>query len=109
MSGFLEQGKWHDGWYDTRASRGEFVRTTSQFRGRITADGSSGFAAERDRYHLYVSLACPWAHRTLIVRSPEGLHDVISVSVVEPVTTQGWAFSFANRAAIPHRAGSAFR
>ena len=109
VSGFLEQGKWHDGWYDTRASRGEFVRTTSQFRGRITADGSSGFAAERDRYHLYVSLACPWAHRTLIVRSPEGLHDVISVSVVEPVTTQGWAFSFANRAAIPHRAGSAFR
>ncbi len=93
MSGFLENGKWHDGWYDTRASRGEFVRTTSQFRGRITADGSSGFAAEAGRYHLYVSLACPWAHRTLIARSLKGLQGVISVSVVEPVMTQGWAFS----------------
>ncbi len=93
MSGFLEKGKWHDGWYDTRASRGEFVRTTSQFRGRISADGSSGFAAEAGRYHLYVSLACPWAHRTLIARSLKGLQDVVSVSVVEPVMTQGWAFS----------------
>jgi glutathionyl-hydroquinone reductase len=93
VSGFLEKGKWYDGWYDTRASRGEFMRTTSQFRGRITADGSSGFAAEPDRYHLYVSLACPWAHRTLIARALKGLEDVISVSVVEPVMTQGWAFS----------------
>ena len=93
MSGFLEKGKWHAGWYDTQGSRGEFVRTTSQFRDRVTADGSSGFAPEPGRYHLYVSLACPWAHRTLIARSLKGLHDVISVSVVDPVMTQGWAFS----------------
>lgn len=95
MSGYLEQGKWHDGWYDTRAHRGEFVRTTSQFRHRISADGSTGFPAEAGRYHLYVSLACPWAHRTLIVRALKGLEDVISVSVVEPVMTQGWSFSAA--------------
>ena len=63
MSGYLEHGQWRDGWYDTRATKGEFVRTTSAFRHWITADGSSAFPAERDRYHLYVSLACPWAHR----------------------------------------------
>ena len=93
MSGYLENGKWHDGWYDTRASRGEFVRTSSQFRNRISADGSSGFRAEAGRYHLYVSLACPWAHRTLVARALKGLEEAISVSVVEPVMTQGWAFS----------------
>lgn len=93
MSGFLEQGKWHDGWYDTRASRGEFVRTTSAFRHWISADGASGFPAEPGRYHLYVSLACPWAHRTLIARALKGLQDAVSVSIVEPVMTQGWAFS----------------
>lgn len=95
MSGYLDKGKWHDGWYDTRSSRGEFVRTTSQFRNWITADGSSGFPAEAGRYHLYVSRACPWAHRTLIARALKGLQDAISVSVVEPVMTQGWAFSAA--------------
>jgi glutathionyl-hydroquinone reductase len=93
VSGFLENGTWHDGWYDTRASQGEFVRTTSAFRHRISADGSTGFPAEAGRYHLYVSLACPWAHRTLIARALKGLEDVVSVSVVEPVMTQGWAFS----------------
>lgn len=93
MSGYLENGQWHDGWYDTRATRGEFVRTTSTFRDRVTADGASGFPAERDRYHLYVSLACPWAHRTLIGRTLKGLEDVVAVSVVEPVMTQGWRFS----------------
>ena len=93
MSGYLEKGQWHDGWYDTRASHGEFVRTTSAFRNRVTADGSSGYPAEAGRYHLYVSLACPWAHRTLIARVLKGLQDVISVSVVEPVMTQGWCFS----------------
>ncbi|MEJ8838047.1 glutathione S-transferase family protein [Ramlibacter sp. AN1133] len=93
MSGFLEKGKWHDGWYDTRASHGEFVRTTSRFRNWVSADGSTGFPAEAGRYHLYVSLACPWAHRTLVARALKGLEEAISVSVVEPVMTQGWAFS----------------
>lgn len=93
MSGYLENGQWHDGWYDTRSSRGEFVRTTSQFRHWVTPDGSSGFPAEAGRYHLYVSRACPWAHRTLIARVLKGLKDAISVSVLEPVMTQGWAFS----------------
>ena len=93
MSGFLEQGKWHDGWYDTRASQGEFIRTSSQFRGRVSADGSTAFPAVAGRYHLYVSLACPWAHRTLVARALKGLEEAISVSVVEPVMTQGWAFS----------------
>jgi glutathionyl-hydroquinone reductase len=93
VSGFLEHGKWHDGWYDTGASGGEFVRTTSQFRNWVSADGSTGFPAESGRYHLYVSLACPWAHRTLVARALKGLEAAISVSVVEPVMTQGWAFS----------------
>lgn len=93
MSGFLENGEWHEGWYDTRASQGEFLRTTSAFRRWITPDGSSGFPAEAGRYHLVVSLACPWAHRTLIARVLKGLQDVVSVSVVEPVMTQGWSFS----------------
>lgn len=95
MSGFLENGEWHEGWYDTRASQGEFLRTTSAFRRWITADGASGFPAEAGRYHLVVSLACPWAHRTLIARVLKGLQDVVSVSVVEPVMTQGWSFSAA--------------
>ncbi len=95
MSGYLQDGQWHEGWYDTGATQGEFVRTTSAFRHRITRDGSSGYPAEAGRYHLYVSLACPWAHRTLIARALKGLQDVISVSVVEPVMTQSWGFSTA--------------
>ena len=72
---------------------GAFVRQRYAFRGRITADGSSGYPAEAGRYHLYVSLACPWAHRTLIVRKLLGLEDVISMSVVDPVRDEkGWAF-----------------
>ena len=93
MSGYLENGQWHEGWYDTRGSQGEFVRTTSAFRRWVTEDGASGFPAEAGRYHLYVSLACPWAHRTLIARVLKGLQDAVSVSVVEPVMTQGWCFS----------------
>jgi len=93
VSGYLDQGQWHDGWYDTRASQGEFVRSTSAFRHRITADGAGGFAAQAGRYHLYVSLACPWAHRTLIARVLKGLQEAVSVSVLEPVMTQGWCFS----------------
>jgi putative glutathione S-transferase len=72
---------------------GEFVRQQSHFRHCITADGSSGFRAEAGRYHLYVSLACPWAHRTIIVRKLKGLEDAISLSVVDPVRDErGWAF-----------------
>jgi putative glutathione S-transferase len=93
MTGYLKNGQWHDGWYDTRATAGEFVRTTSAFRHWITADGSSGCKAEAGRYHLYVSLACPWASRTLIARTLKGLESVVSVSIVEPVMTEGWCFS----------------
>ena len=64
--GYLLSGEWKDGWYDTSTTAGAFVRPDAQFRNSITADGSSGYAAEPGRYHLYVSLACPWAHRTLI-------------------------------------------
>jgi glutathionyl-hydroquinone reductase len=93
VSGFLDNGQWREGWYDTSASHGEFVRTTSVFRNVVTEDGSSGFRAEAGRYRLYVSLACPWAHRTLIARKLKGLEDAVPVTVVEPVMTQGWAFS----------------
>src|SRR5262252_3141588 len=93
MSGHLKNGQWQEGWYDTGKTAGEFVRTTSKFRNWITANGASGYRAERGRYHLYVSLACPWAHRTLIARVLKGLQEAISISVVEPVMTQGWCFS----------------
>ena len=92
--GYLLEGRWKDGWYDTGRTGGDFVRPQAQFRNRVTVDGSGGHAAEPGRYHLYVSLACPWAHRTLIMRRLKGLEDAISVSVVEPVmSAEGWAFS----------------
>ncbi len=91
--GLLIDGAWHDRWYDTKKSGGRFVRQEAQFRDRVTADGSSGFKAESGRYHLYVSLACPWAHRTLIYRRLKGLDDHISVSVVNPLMLEhGWTF-----------------
>ncbi|HEY2305452.1 MAG TPA: glutathione S-transferase family protein [Streptosporangiaceae bacterium] len=72
---------------------GAFVRPLYPFQGRITADGSSGFPAQAGRYHLYVSLACPWAHRSVIVRGLLGLEEVVSLSVVDPVRDgRGWAF-----------------
>jgi glutathionyl-hydroquinone reductase len=72
---------------------GAFVRQPNAFRDRITADGSSGFRAESGRYHLYVSLACPWAHRSIIVRKLKKLEDVVSMSVVDPIRDErGWAF-----------------
>ncbi|GAC1326089.1 MAG: glutathione S-transferase C-terminal domain-containing protein [Chloroflexota bacterium] len=74
-------------------TEGAFVRQEYSIRDRITADGSSGFRAEPGRYHLYVSLACPWAHRAIIVRRILGLEDVVSMSVVDPIRDErGWAF-----------------
>ncbi|WP_171126865.1 MULTISPECIES: glutathione S-transferase family protein [unclassified Ruegeria] len=97
--GLLVDGKWHDTWYDTKSTGGAFKRSAAQFRNWITADGSAGpsgkggFKAEPNRYHLYVSLACPWAHRTLIFRELKGLTDLISVSVVHPdMMDKGWTF-----------------
>lgn len=91
--GLLVEGKWKDGWYDTRSTGGRFVRRDSAFRDRVTADGSSGFPAEAGRYHLYVSLACPWAHRTLIFRKLKRLEDAISLSIVHPYMGEhGWTF-----------------
>jgi putative glutathione S-transferase len=90
--GHLENGTWREG-RDARTVNGEFVRRDSQFRARVTADGSSGFPAEAGRYHLYVSTACPWAHRTLIYRKLKGLEEAISISNVDPViVNEGWAF-----------------
>ncbi|WP_164661758.1 glutathione S-transferase family protein [Tropicibacter sp. Alg240-R139] len=97
--GLLIDGTWHDQWYDTKSHDGAFKRSAAQFRNWITADGSagpsgtSGFAAESGRYHLYVSFACPWAHRTLIFRQLKGLSDHITVSAVHPdMLNQGWSF-----------------
>ncbi|UWQ50002.1 glutathione S-transferase family protein [Leisingera caerulea] len=104
--GLLIDGKWRDQWYDTDSTGGAFKRSESQFRNWITADGSAGpsgeggFAAESGRYHLYVSLACPWAHRTLIFRKLKELEDHISVSVVHPdMLGEGWTFETDNNGA----------
>lgn len=98
--GLLIEGKWHDKWYDTKSTGGKFERKESQFRSWITQDGSAGpsgeagFKAEPDRYHLFVSLACPWAHRTLIFRKLKGLEKMIDVSVVSPYMREnGWTFA----------------
>lgn len=97
--GLLIDGEWHDSWYDTKDSGGAFKRAEANFRNWITPDssagpsGTGGFAAEADRYHLYVSLACPWAHRALIFRTLKGLEDLIGVSVVHPdMMGEGWTF-----------------
>jgi putative glutathione S-transferase len=91
--GMLVDGQWTTEWTE-RDQSGKFNRMPTHFRNRITADGVSGFKAEANRYHLYISLACPWAHRTLIMRSLKGLHDAIGVSIVDPVLSEkGWFFS----------------
>ncbi len=91
--GKLVDGVWHNVWYDTKKSGGRFQRSDSAFRDWVTADGSSGFKAEPRRYHLYVSLACPWAHRTLIFRKLKRLEQVISVDVVHwHMAENGWEF-----------------
>src|SRR5690348_14210599 len=89
--GLLVDGQWRDEWYDTKKTGGSFERSESTFRHSITADGSSGFPAASGRYHLYLSLACPWCHRTLLFRTLKRLENVISVSFVEPLMLEnGW-------------------
>ncbi|WP_160063982.1 glutathione S-transferase family protein [Psychromonas sp. L1A2] len=97
--GLLVDGQWHNQWYDTKANNGKFIRSESQFRNWITADGQAGptgkagFKAEAGRYHLYISLACPWAHRTLIFRELKGLQSMIDISVVNSLMAEeGWTF-----------------
>ena len=97
--GLLVDGKWLDQWYATEESKGQFVRSAAQFRNWVTVDGSAGpsgragFKAEIDRYHLYVSYACPWANRTLIFRKLKGLEKMISLSVVHwYMAEDGWSF-----------------
>ena len=98
--GRLIEGRWSNEWYDTSKTGGKFVRADAPFRNWITLDGSpgptgeGGFAAEAGRYHLYVSYACPWAHRTLIFRALKGLESLVPVSVVSPKMPDetGWTF-----------------
>ena len=97
--GQLVNGRWEPVWYDTATTGGAFRRSTTGFRNWVTADGSAGptgtggYAAESGRYHLYVSYACPWAHRTLILRALKGLAPHIGLSVVHPdMLAEGWTF-----------------
>ena len=97
--GKLVDGLWHDVWYETEKTDGRYERQDSSFRSWVTADGSagasgkSGFIAEAGRYHLYVSLACPWAHRTIIMRKLKGLEDMITMSIVNSfMGPEGWTF-----------------
>ena len=101
--GLLIDGQWRDQWYDTESTGGKFVRQDASFRNWVTADGSpgptgeGGFKAEAGRYHLYVSYACPWAHRTLIFRALKGLESMISLSVVNwYMGEHGWTFEPGN-------------
>ena len=92
--GLIIKGQWVDKWYDTASSGGEFIRQQSQYRNRISSKAGSQYQAEAGRYHLYVSLACPWAHRTLILRQLKQLENIVSVSVVEPeMLDKGWVFT----------------
>ena len=92
--GLLVDGKWQDKWYDTDKHGGKFERSAAQFRNWIEADADAQFPAQSGRYHLYVSFACPWAHRTLIFRKLKGLEDHISVSAVHPLMLEnGWEFA----------------
>lgn len=92
--GKLVEGVWHDVWYDTQSSGGQFVREDAGFRHWVENKPNAKFPPESDRYHLYVSLACPWAHRTLIMRELKGLGKHINVTVVSPdMLEHGWEFS----------------
>lgn len=91
--GLIVNGKWHDQWYETKSSKGQFERQESRFRNTISNAEGSRYPAEAGRYHLYVSLACPWAHRALIFRQLKQLEDIITVSVVKPeMRSNGWEF-----------------
>lgn len=91
--GLIVNGKWVDEWYDTDDNDGKFVRQASVFKNQISTDANSKFTPEAGRYHLYISLACPWAHRTMIFRKLKQLEDVISYSVVKPeMLDKGWEF-----------------
>ncbi len=104
--GLLVEGEWKQAWYDTDGNDGEFVRPDTVFRGTLAPDGDHPPA--RGRYHLYVSYACPWAHRTLIVRALKGLEDLIDVSVVHPFMGEdGWTFGDDVPGATGDRVGSA--
>ncbi|AVA22333.1 MULTISPECIES: glutathione S-transferase family protein [unclassified Rhizobium] len=111
--GMLVDGVWHDIWYDTKETKGHFKRAASQFRNWVTADGApgpsgtGGFKAEASRYHLYVSLACPWAHRTLIFRKLKKLENLISVSIVDPLMLEnGWEFKGRDGGTVDHLLGA---
>lgn len=92
--GLLIDGVWRDEWYDTESSGGRFVRKDAQFRDFIRPDAQAEFPAQKGRYHLYVSYACPWAHRVLIMRKIKGLEDMVSLSVVNPLMREnGWTFA----------------
>ncbi len=107
--GLLVEGKWTDRWYETKSTGGRFVRKESTFRDWVRADGSTVYAPEAGRYHLYVSLACPWAHRTLLYRSLKKLESAISVSVVEPLMAEnGWVFGDAEGAVPDNVNGAQF-
>ena len=97
--GYLIDGEWHDKWRDTEAKDGSFVRPDAKIRNWVTATGApgptgdGGFKAEAGRYHLYIASSCPWAHRSMIFRHLKGLEDMISVSVVNPISgAHGWTF-----------------
>ncbi|WP_249979101.1 glutathione S-transferase family protein [Vreelandella olivaria] len=94
--GLLVNGKWHDQWYDTEKHGGEFVRESAQLRdwvGNSSDTAGQCYPAEKDRYHLYVSFACPWAHRVLIMRKLKGLESLVGVSHVSPLMLdKGWTY-----------------
>lgn len=89
--GKLVEGVWHDVWYDTKTTGGKFIREDAGFRDWIKNEPDAKFQPESGRYHLYVSLACPWAHRTLIFRALKGLEEHVDVTVVCPdMLNEGW-------------------
>jgi putative glutathione S-transferase len=115
IMGMLVEGKWHDVWYDTKETGGHFKRKDAAFRNWVTKDGTAGpsgkdgFKAEAGRYHLYISHACPWAHRTMIFRMLKGLESAIDVSIVDHyMVDNGWEFKDRDGGTVDHLHGSDF-